>query len=44
VVFYYRLMQIFVVSAVLLLDALVLRRHLTVRPWMLAILLANYRG
>jgi hypothetical protein len=37
-VFYYRLLQIFVVSAVLLLGALVLRRHLTVRPWMLAIL------
>lgn len=37
-VFYYRLMQIFVVSAVLLLGALVLRRNLTVRPWMLAIL------
>jgi len=37
-VFYYRLMQIFVVSAVLLLGALVLRRHLTVRPWMIAIL------
>lgn len=35
-VFYFRLMQIFVVSAVLLLGALVLRRHLTVRPWMLA--------
>jgi hypothetical protein len=37
-VFYYRLLQIFVVSAVLLLGALVLRRHLSVRPWMLAIL------
>lgn len=37
-VFYYRLLQIFVVSAVLLLGALVLRRHLTVRPWMLVIL------
>ncbi|WP_034592981.1 hypothetical protein [Hamadaea tsunoensis] len=37
-VFYYRLLQIFVVSAVLLLGAVVLRRHLTVRPWMLAIL------
>lgn len=37
-VFYYRLLQIFVVSAVLLLGAVVLRRHLTVRRWMLAIL------
>jgi hypothetical protein len=37
-VFYYRLMQIFVVSGVLLAGALVLRRHLTVRPWMLVIL------
>jgi hypothetical protein len=37
-VFYYRLTQIFVVSAVLLLGALVLRRSLTVRPWMIAIL------
>jgi hypothetical protein len=37
-VFYYRLLQIFVVSAVLLLGALVLRGHMTVRPWMLAIL------
>jgi len=37
-VFYYRLMQIFVVSAVLLLGAVVLRRHLTVRRWMLGIL------
>jgi hypothetical protein len=37
-VFYYRLLQIFVVSAVLLLGALVLRRHLSVRPWMLAVL------
>jgi hypothetical protein len=37
-VFYYRLMQICVVSAVLLLGALVLRRHLTVHPWMLTIL------
>ncbi|MEV0269424.1 hypothetical protein AB0H43_11640 [Hamadaea sp. NPDC050747] len=36
-VFYYRLLQIFVVCAVLLLGALVLRRHVTVRPWMLAI-------
>ncbi|HZM78015.1 MAG TPA: hypothetical protein VFC19_20035 [Candidatus Limnocylindrales bacterium] len=36
-VFYYRLLQIFVVSIVLLLGALVLRRQLTVRPWMLAI-------
>lgn len=38
IVFYYRLLQIFVVSAVLLLGAVVLRRHLSVRPWMLAIL------
>jgi hypothetical protein len=37
-VFYYRLMQIFVVCAVLLLGALVLRRHLTVRLWMLVVL------
>ena len=37
-VFYYRLTQVFVVSAVLLLGAVVLRRHLTVHPWMLAIL------
>jgi len=37
-VFYYRLLQICVVSTVLLLGALVLRRHLSVRPWMLAIL------
>ncbi|NUO59953.1 MAG: hypothetical protein HOV71_04840 [Hamadaea sp.] len=36
-VFYYRLLQIFVVCAVLLLGALVLRRHLTVRWWMLTI-------
>ena len=37
-VFYYRLLQIFVVSAVLLLGAVVLRKHMTVRPWMLAVL------
>lgn len=37
-VFYYRLFQIFVVSAVLLLGTLVLRRRLSVQPWMLAIL------
>lgn len=37
-IFYNRLMQIVVVSAVLLLGALVLRRNLTVRPWMIAIL------
>lgn len=39
-VFYYRLLQIFVVSAVLLLGAIVLRRHISVRPWMLVILSA----
>ncbi|NUR72631.1 MAG: hypothetical protein HOU81_17575 [Hamadaea sp.] len=37
-VFYYRLLEIFVLSAVLLLGALALRRHLSVHPWMLAIL------
>lgn len=37
-VFYYRLLQIFVVCVVLLLGAVVLRRHLTVRRWMLAVL------
>ena len=37
-VFYYRLFQILVASTVLLIGALVLRRDVKVRPWMLALL------
>jgi hypothetical protein len=37
-VFYSRIFQILVVSTVLLLGTIVLRRHLTVRPWMRALL------
>jgi hypothetical protein len=37
-VFYYRLFQILVASTVLLLGAVVLRRDVKVRPWMLAVL------